>query len=252
MSTPERRRFEGRGVLVTGASRGLGRTIAERFGAEGAYVGVTYRVEERGAHETLKLVETAGGTGSVLKMDVADPASVRDVVAGFEAERSIDILVNNAAVVRDQLTLLLSPPEWRSVIETNLSGTYHCCRAVLAPMMARRRGAIVNVASVAALRASPGQSSYAASKAGVLGFTRTLAAEVAGYGIRVNALVPGFVRSGMGARLDKRTLERRTSSIPVGRFGEADEIASVALFLASDDASYVVGQGIVVDGGLSL
>jgi 3-oxoacyl-[acyl-carrier protein] reductase len=245
-------RFEGVGVLVTGSSRGLGRSIAEGFGAEGAHVGVTYRVQEAAARETLEAVEAGGGTGRLFRLDVRDPVSVRDVLAEFEEERPLEVLINNAAVVRDQPTLLLSPPEWQSVLETNLTGTYLCCRAALPAMMARRRGAIVNVSSVAGLRASPGQASYAASKAGVLAFTRTLAVEVAGHGVRVNTIVPGLIRSGMGARLDSRVAERRRTTIPAGRLGRAEEVASVVLFLASDDASYVIGQALVVDGGLSL
>jgi 3-oxoacyl-[acyl-carrier protein] reductase len=147
---------------------------------------------------------------------------------------------------------MLAQKDWSDSIATNLTGTYHACRAVLPFMMARGRGAIVNVASVAAVRASPGQAAYGASKAGVLGLTRTLAREVAARGVRVNAIVPGLLDTGMGARLDRRKVEERLAQIPVGRLGSGKEVASVALFLASGDAGYVLGQSVIVDGGLSL
>lgn len=245
-------RFSDRSVLVTGGSRGLGRALAEAFAREGARVGIGYRGRREDAEKTLALVESAGGRGVLLPFDVREPRAVGSAVDGFSRDTGLDVLVNSAALARDQYFALMSLEEWEGVISVNLHGTYHCCRAVLPGMMARRRGAIVNVASVAGLRASPGQANYAASKAGVIGFTTTLAAETAPYGVRVNAVVPGLLATGMGARLDRRIAERRRSMIPLARFGEADEVARVVLFLASEDASYVVGQCLVVDGGLSL
>jgi len=246
------RRYDGVGVVVTGSSRGLGRALALAFAAEGAHVGVTYRTQAESAEETLALVREAGGTGEVHRIDMREADSVRSAFAAFEEERPIDVLVNNAAVVRDQPFMMLSPKDWSDSIATNLTGTYHACRAVLPFMMARRRGAIVNVSSVAALRATPGQAAYGASKAGVLGLTRTLALEVAARGVRVNAIVPGLLDTGMGARLDRRKVGERLAQIPVGKLGTGEEVASVALFLASGEASYVVGQALTVDGGLSL
>lgn len=245
-------RFAGLGVLVTGSSRGFGRSIAEAFGSEGAYVAVTYRTQEERAQEVLERVRATGGTGSVFRLDVRDRESVEAVISAFEAERPLEILVNNAAVVRDRAFLLQSPGDWRDTLATNLSGVYHCCRAALPSMMGRGRGAIVNVASVAALRAVPGQTGYAASKAGILGLTRTLAREVAPRGVRVNAVIPGLLQTGMGARLDHRVVADRLARIPLARLGQPEEAARVVLFLASDEASYVVGQSIVVDGGISL
>lgn len=245
-------RFPGAGVMVTGASRGLGRSIAVAFGREGARVALTFRTRESDAVETLRLVVAAGGSGSVHRMDVRDPVAVRAAVAAVEAEGPLDVLVNNAGMVRDDPFLMVSPESWDDVLATNLTGCYHCSRAVLPAMLARRRGAIVNVASVAALRASPGQTPYAASKAGVLSLTKTLAREVAPRGVRVNAVVPGLLSTGMGVRLDRRAAEARTSQIALGRPGTADEVAGAVLFLASDDASYVVGEALTVDGGLSL
>ena len=170
----------------------------------------------------------------------------------FQEAGPLDVLVNNAAVVNDQAFAVMEREAWASVLSTNLTGTYHCCRAVVPSMMARGRGAIVNVVSIAGKRASPGQANYAASKGGVMGLTTTLAAEVARYGIRVNAVMPGLLGTGMGARLDHRVAERRLSEIPLGRFGEGEEVANVILFLASEDASYILGQVLSVDGGLSL
>ena len=246
------RRFEGKSVLVTGASRGLGRGIAEAFGREGARVGVGYRVRKDDAERTLGEITANGGTGMSLALDVRDPKSVEASVAEFARDAGLDVLVNNAALVRDQLFAMMSAEQWEQVIGANLTGTYHCCRAAVTRMMARRRGAIVNVASVAGLRASPGQANYAASKGGILALTGTLAAELAQFGIRVNAVVPGLLSTGMGQRLDRRIAEDRLTAIPLGRFGAADEVARAVLFLASDDASYIVGQSLVVDGGLSL
>jgi len=246
------KRFDGVGVIVTGSSRGLGRDLALAFAAEGAHVGVSYRTRADAAEETLALLQEAGGTGQVHRIDIREADSVRSAFTAFEEERPIDVLVNNAAVVRDHPFIMLAQKDWSDSIATNLTGTYHACRAVLPFMMARGRGAIVNVASVAAVRASPGQAAYGASKAGVLGLTRTLAREVAARGVRVNAIVPGLLDTGMGARLDRRKVEERLAQIPVGRLGSGKEVASVALFLASGDAGYVLGQSVIVDGGLSL
>jgi 3-oxoacyl-[acyl-carrier protein] reductase len=245
-------RFAGRGVIVTGASRGLGRAIAEAFARDGARVGIGYRTRREDAEQVLAAVEAAGGTGALLGFDVRDAAAVAAAVEVFAREGGLDVLVNNAAIVHDQLFPLMTFEQWEPVIAANLNGTFHCCRAAVAAMLPRRRGAIVNVASVAALRASPGQSSYGAAKGGVVAFTTTLAAELAPRGIRVNAVAPGLLTAGMGARLDRGVAERRRASIPLGRFGDPDEVARVVMFLASDDAAYVVGQCLTVDGGLSL
>ena len=173
-------------------------------------------------------------------------------MAELEGGRPIEVLVNSAAIVWDQPFVMMSPSAWNNTLATNLTGTYHFCRAVLPAMMARGRGAIVNISSVAALRTTPGQTAYAASKGGVLSLTRSLAREAAPRGVRVNVVIPGLLKVGMGARLDRRVVARRLEDIPLGRLGRGEEAADAVLFLTSDEASYVVGQAITVDGGLSL
>lgn len=242
-------RFAGRRVIVTGASRGLGRVIASAFAAEGALVGVGYRAQEADAREAVAAIAAAGGQAVALQLDVRDAGVTEAAFRGFGA---IDVLVNNAAVAHDQLAAMMTTEEWTDVVAVNLTGTWNCSRAALPAMLRQKRGAIVNIASVAGLRASPGQLNYAAAKGGVLAMTVTMAAELAARGIRVNAVVPGMLATGMGERLDRRVVERRTRDIPLGRFGQAGEVAEAVLFLASDAASYIVGQSLVVDGGVSL
>lgn len=246
------RRFEGRAVLVTGASRGLGRAIATAFAAEGAFVWLGHRMHAADADAALAQVRASGGDGALLAFDVRSAEQVETAMARAAERGPLAVLVNCAGVARDALFALMDRSDFDEVIATNLTGTWHCCRAVIRGMLARRAGAIVNVASVAGVRASPGQANYAASKAGVIALTRTLAAEVAGRGVRVNAVVPGLFAGGMGERLDRRVLDARRAAIPSGRLGGPQELARAVLFLASDDASYVVGQALAVDGGLSL
>ncbi|MFT3711517.1 MAG: SDR family NAD(P)-dependent oxidoreductase [Archangium sp.] len=246
-------RFSGSTVLVTGASRGLGRAIATAFGREGAFVYVGFRTGEAAARETLAGIVSAGGEGSVLGFDVTDANAVDMAIDSILAARGkIDVLVNNAGVARDELFAMMQRESWREVIAANLDGTFNVCRAVTRPMLGKKRGAIVNVASVAAVRASPGQVNYAASKGGVLAMTQTLAAELGPRGVRVNAVVPGLIDAGMVTKMDRRFIEPRLAHLPLRRLGTAEDVAGAVLFLASDDASYIVGQALAVDGGLTL
>ena len=246
-------RWEGSTVLVTGASRGLGRTIAKTFAAEGAFVGIGYHRFDQRAEQTLSEIQDTGGSATLVKADVSDPEAVGSAIRTFLTEHDgIDVLVNNAAIVDDKPFALMSADNWSSVLQTNLGGVFNCSRAVVRSMMAKSKGAIVNIGSVAGLIASPGQANYAASKGGITALTRTLAAELAPKGIRVNTVVPGLLTEGISQRMDKHLAEVRRGQIPLARFGNPEEIAHAVLFLASDDASYITGQQLVVDGGLSL
>ncbi len=245
--------FASRTIVVTGASRGLGRAIAVAFGTQGAYVLVGYRRNAAEAEQTLAAVLAAGGQGAPLEITTGCWQSVETATATALGLRGrIDVLVNNAAILDHALFALTDPGSFEEVLDVNLAGVMRCCRAVVRPMKAAKGGAIVNVSSAAALRASPGASSYAASKGGVIAFSRTLAAELAPKNIRVNTVVPGFLSTGMGARLDRNLTKEKQRAIALGRFGTGAEVAAAVLFLASADAGYVVGETLVVDGGLTL
>lgn len=235
-------------AFVTGASRGLGRAIAARLLEDGLRVACGYHREEAAAREVAR-----AGDGEAIRVDVTSPESVRDAFAGVLArEGRIDTLVCAHGVTRDALFAMAPERDWLEVLDANLTGAMRCARAVARPMIGAGGGAIVLVASVAAIRASPGQAGYAASKGGLLSFTKTLAAELGPRGVRVNAVVPGLIDAGMVKRMDRRRRDERAAHVPLGRLGEAREVAEAVRFLASDAASYVTGHALVVDGGLSL
>lgn len=237
----------GRVALVTGGSRGLGRAIALRLARDGARVAVGCRAPSPEAEAVAREVG-----GIVAPFDVRDPdavaAGVERVVAALGP---VDVLVNDAGIADDAPFALSSSTDFWDVVRTNLGGVEACCRAVARSMIGRRSGAIVNVGSVSAVHAVPGQTAYAASKGAIVSFTRTLAAELAPKGVRVNAVLPGFLDLGIAARLGRQRLAEVTRRIPAGRLGTGEEVAAVVAFLASDAASYVVGQALVVDGGLA-
>jgi 3-oxoacyl-[acyl-carrier protein] reductase len=246
-------RFAGKRVLVTGASRGLGRAIAVAFGAERAHVWIGFANRSDAAEKTRRAVCDAGGTATLLPFDVTASAAIdRAITAAVDEKAGIDVLVHAAGVVRNAMFALSEPDDWDEPLRVNLGGALRVTRSVIRPMLAARSGAIVHVGSVSGLRASPGQAGYSASKGGLVALTRTLGAELAPRGIRVNAIVPGLCAGGMAMRLDRRVVDDHLARIPAGRMGTGEEIAAVALFLASDAASYVIGQAIVVDGGMSL
>ncbi len=247
-------RFRGKKVVVTGGSRGLGRAIAAGFAAEGAQVFVGFFRNEAEADLTVAQIREHGGQAQPFCVDVRSGSDVERAFDQIKTETAgkIDVLVNNAGVNHEELFLLHGDEAWNEVVNTNLLGTARCARAAARTMWRDRAGVIVNIASISAVMASPGMSSYAASKAGVVALTATLGAELGPRGIRINAVIPGLVDAGMVARMGKDVLDDRQKKIPLGRLGNADEIARVVLFLASDDATYILGQSIIVDGGLSL
>ena len=236
-------------ALVTGASRGIGAAIARALAAEGWPVGVNYRSDSGGAARVVKEIEQTGGRALAVEGDVARPETADALVRAVEEHFGpVMVLVNNAGVTADDLSPQLDDEAWARVLETNLSGPFRITRRALRPMMRARFGRIVNIASIVGLRANPGQANYAASKAGLIGFTRTVAAEVARRGVTVNAVAPGFVLTDMTAGLEESGL---LAAVPARRAGTPDEVAACVRFLASEEASYVTGSTLTVDGGLT-
>jgi 3-oxoacyl-[acyl-carrier protein] reductase len=242
---------EGRVALVTGGGRGLGRAIAVRLAQEGAKVAISYRSNDAAAGETAELVRQAGAGCETFKGDVSSSEDVEALMKGVgEAFGPVEILVNNAGTTRDNILLRMKDEEFEEVLATNLKGTYLCTRAVLRGMVRARWGRIVNISSVVGLVGNAGQANYAASKAGMIGFTKSVAREVAGRGITANAVAPGYVETELTGVLPENVKEQILGQVPVGRFGEPEEIAEVVAFLAGDRAAYVTGQTIAVDGGM--
>ena len=244
--------LEGKVAVVTGASRGIGAAIAKAMGAEGAYVIVNYAGSKEKAEAVVSEIETAGGQAKAVGCDVSDASAVEAFIKNIVKEHGgIDILVNNAGINRDGLLMGMKEEDFDAVVRTNLKGTYNCCRQVVRPMMKKRSGRIINMASVAGVIGNAGQVNYAASKAGIIGLTKSVAKEVASRGITCNAIAPGFVKTDMTDALPDSVKEEAVKQIPLGRFGEPEDIAQMAVFLASDKAGYITGQVISVDGGIS-
>ncbi|HUG94188.1 MAG TPA: 3-oxoacyl-[acyl-carrier-protein] reductase [Planctomycetaceae bacterium] len=246
-------RLAGKTALVTGGSRGIGRAIVQTLAREGAKVAFVYRSNQASADQLLADLERDGREALPFQADVAQTAAADEVVgAVLERWEKLDILVNNAGVIRDGLLATMDFDQWRQVIETNLHSVYNFCHAVSRPMMSARYGRIVNLSSVAAQVANPGQANYAASKGGVEGFTRCLATELARRNITVNAVAPGFIETDMTAAVRTAAGEQITKRIPMRRIGQPQDVANAVLFLAGDEASYITGQVITVDGGITL
>jgi 3-oxoacyl-[acyl-carrier protein] reductase len=241
------REFEGQVVVVTGGSRGIGRAIVERFAAQGAKVYFTFHQNAEAAAQVAAATQAEAIQCSQNDAEAIN-AAVEKIIA---AAGKIDVLVNNAGITADTFLMLMPAEDWNRVIDTNLNGVYRWCKAVTRPMLGARRGSIINLASIAGLVGVMGQTNYAASKGGLLAFTRALAAELGGKNIRVNSVVPGFIETDMSARVPRPIKQKNLEHIVQKRFGKPEEVASVVTFLASDAASYIMGQSIVVDGGLT-
>ncbi len=234
-------------VLITGASRGIGAAIAERLGADGWYVVGTATTAESAA----ALDERLGEHGEGVVLDVADPAAVESIVAALLARHGhIDGLVNNAGITRDQLLMRMSEADWQAVLNTNLSGIYRTCRALLRPMLKARSGRIVNLASVIGLTGNAGQANYAAAKAGIIGFSKSLAQEVGSRGITVNVVAPGFIETDMTRDLPEASRSALLQRIALGRMGQPADIAAAVSFLLSPGATYITGETLHVNGGM--
>lgn len=244
-------KLEGRVALITGASSGIGRTIALTFAEAGADIVINYIGTHQDAQDVAAQVRALGRKAVVLEADVADSEAVAAMVDSAAKELGrIDILVNNAGITRDGLLLRMKEADWDAVLAINLKGVYNCTKAVLKYMMKQRYGRIVSISSVVGITGNAGQANYAAAKAGIIGFTKSVAKEVAPRGITANAIAPGFVKTAMTAVLPEKVVGAMLASIPLGRLGETQDIAKAALFLASGDAEYITGQVLHVDGGM--
>lgn len=244
---------EGRVAVVTGGGRGIGRSVAVRLANEGANVAISYRSNDVAAEELAEEVRAAGVQCEIFKGDVASPEDVDSLFKGVgEAFGPVEILVNNAGLTRDNLMMRMKESEFDEVLSTNLKGTYLCTRAALRPMIRARWGRIVNVSSVVGLVGNAGQANYAASKAGIIGFTKSVAREVAQRGITANVVAPGYVETELTSSLPEEVKDRIRDQVPVGRFAEAEEVAEVVAFLAGEGAGYITGQTVAVDGGMTM
>lgn len=242
---------EKRVIVVTGASRGIGRGIAVALAKPDSEIIVNYRSNPEAAEETASAIQAKGGIPHLYPFDVADPEAVKNAFKEIvQTHGQVDVLVNNAGIAKDNLIALMKPAEWDDVLNTNLKSLYLCSQAVIKPMMRRRYGRIVNITSVVGFTGNPGQCNYSAAKAGIIGFTRSLAREIISRNITVNAVAPGFIETDMTQKLQEKARESLLAQIPAGRFGTPEDIAAAVEFLISPGASYITGQVIHVNGGM--
>lgn len=243
-------RFEGKNALVTGAARGIGQAIAVKLAEEGANVALC-DLKEEWLKETVEKIESTGRSVKCCEVDVSDSSGVQEAVTAIQKDfATIDILVNNAGITRDGLLPRMSEEDWDAVLSVNLKGAFLFTKTVARSMMKQRSGAIINIASIIGLIGNAGQCNYAASKAGLIAMTKSVAKELASRNVRANAVAPGFIRTRMTDELSEDVRERMLGAIPLARFGEVEDVANVVAFLASDEASYVTGQVLTVCGGM--
>jgi 3-oxoacyl-[acyl-carrier protein] reductase len=245
--------LEGKVALVTGSSRGIGRAIALELARRGADIIVNYRSHAEAAEAVAEAIRGLGRRAAVLQADVSRAEEAAALVnEGRRALGGLHIVVNNAGITRDNLLMRMEESEWEAVLRVNLSGVFHVCKAAIRPLMRQRWGRIINIGSVSGLMGQVGQTNYAATKAGLIGFSKSLAREVGSRGITVNVIAPGFVPTEMTAKVDEGIQAQIKALIPLQRFGKAEEIAHAVAFLASEEASYITGVVLPVDGGLSM
>ena len=243
--------MDGRIALVTGASRGIGAAIAFSLAMAGAKVGVNYNTSRESAEKVVEKITQGGGEAFLVEGNVSEEASAEAAVKLLISQcGQIDILVNNAGINRDRLLMRMKIEDWDEVLDVNLRGTFLCSKLVMPQMIKQRKGRIVNISSVVGLSGNPGQANYAAAKAGLIGFTKAVAREVASRNVTVNAVAPGFIATGMVEELTEDTQKQILDKIPMGRFGSAEDVSQAVLFLCGDGASYITGQVITIDGGL--
>ncbi|MBI3326825.1 MAG: 3-oxoacyl-[acyl-carrier-protein] reductase [Nitrospinae bacterium] len=245
--------LSGEVAVVTGSSRGLGRAIAQTLAGMGARVLINYLANEAAAYETLAMIKASGSEAKVMRFDVADAKATAEAFHAILDEFGrIDILINNAGIARDALLLRMREEDWEQVLQTNLTGMFHCSKAAVRPMVRQRSGRIVNIASIVGIIGNPGQVNYAAAKAGAIGLTKALAREVASRGITVNAVAPGFIETEMTQGLSAEMKAEILAQIPLARWGTPQEVADCVGFLVSKRAGYITGQVIQVNGGMSM
>ena len=245
--------IDGKVALITGGSRGIGRAIALRLAREGTKVVINYKTNDNAAQSVVDAVTEMDGEAMAVAADVSQAAAVEDMVKRImDSWGSVDILVNNAGVIHDSLLMRMSEEVWDEVVNTNLKGAFNCTKAVLRFMVRKRWGRVINVVSVVGLEGNPGQSNYAASKAGIIAFSRSIAKEVASRNITVNAVAPGYIATEIVADLAPEFKDLILSRIPQNRFGTVDDVANMVGYLASDEASYITGEVIRIDGGIEL
>jgi len=245
--------LQGKVAIITGASRGIGKAIAVELGKRGAKVIVNYSKSPEGANEAVEAIKAAGSEALAVQADVSNAKAATALIkSATDTYGHLDILVNNAGTTRDQLLMSMPEEDWDTVLTTNLKSAFNCSKAAVRPMIRQRGGRIINIASVSGVMGNAGQTNYSASKAGLIGFTKALAREVASRNVTVNAIAPGFIPTDLTNNLAENLKNETLKVIPLGRWGTADEIANAVAFFASDEAGYITGQTLNVDGGMAM